>query len=84
MISGIYRHYLGKRFYVIGVARLTHSNTLQVVYRQLYESHLGKDKKTTEKITVPYGSIWVRPYDEFFGTVKDKGVKRFTPEILDK
>lgn len=58
---GRYRHYKGKEYEVIGVAR--HSETLEelVVYRALYENELG--------------SLWVRPVKMFLGEVNGK--KRF-------
>ncbi len=64
---GIYRHYKGKQYEVIGVAH--HSETLEelVVYKALYESEFGKD------------SLWVRPESMFFETVivDGKRVQRF-------
>lgn len=49
---GIYEHYKGKRYKVIGVAK--HSETLEDlgVYEPLYESSLAK--------------MWVRPISMFF------------------
>lgn len=61
--TGRYRHYKGKDYEVIGVAR--HSETLEpmVVYRPLYNA----------------SGLWVRPHDMFFGTVEIDGqqVQRF-------
>lgn len=63
---GIYRHYKGGRYEVIGVA--THSETEDplVVYRALYGE---------------YG-LWVRPLAMFCETVEVQGepVTRFAPE----
>jgi len=60
---GLYRHYKGNLYQVIGVAR--HSETLEilVVYQALYGS---------------YG-IWVRPYDLFTSSLRheDQEVQRF-------
>lgn len=60
---GVYEHYSGKQYDVIGVAR--HSETLEnmVVYRARY----GENE------------IWVRPYDMFLETVEidDNEVPRF-------
>lgn len=68
MKLGIYEHYSGKRYEVVGVAK--HSETLadMVVYRPLYEP----DKEFE-------GYLWVRPKKEFFGKVKINGklVQRF-------
>ena len=55
--QGVYRHYKGKMYRVLGMAR--HSETLEdmVVYQALYE-----DQK-----------IWVRPAVMFFGTLDLNG-----------
>jgi hypothetical protein len=67
MKTGIYRHYKGKNYEVVGVAR--HSETLEemVVYKALYESEFGKD------------SLWVRPKMMFLEKVIHDGkeVDRF-------
>ncbi len=64
---GLYHHYKGKSYEVIGLAH--HSETLEplVVYRALYETKFGKD------------SLWVRPESMFSGevTVEGKQVPRF-------
>ena len=64
--KGIYRHYKGGRYEVIGVAR--HSETLEemVVYRALYGE----------------GGLWVRPASMWNEWVEKDGQKvlRFTPE----
>ena len=59
--NGIYEHFKGKRYEVIGTAR--HSETLElvVVYRALYEGEF------------PAGSLWVRPLKMFTETVQFKG-----------
>lgn len=65
--KGIYHHYKGKLYQVIGVAR--HSETLEelVVYVALYRTKYGTK------------SLWVRPKKMFIGKVKldHKWVKRF-------
>ena len=76
MQTGIYRHYKGKLYHLIGGARHSESHEEMVVYRALYGN---------------YG-IWVRPYSMFFEEVVTDGQKilRFTflhsadqaPEIL--
>lgn len=60
---GRYRHYKGKFYDVIGIAR--HSETLQelVVYKALYETEFG------------VGSLWVRPKDMFTEQVLVDGKK---------
>ncbi len=61
--TGRYRHYKGKEYTVLGVAR--HSETLEemVVYQQEYEDR----------------SLWVRPRQMFLETVQKDGqsVPRF-------
>ena len=61
--TGRYRHYKGRDYEVLGVAR--HSETLEplVVYRPLYND----------------SGLWVRPHAMFFGTVEIDGrqVPRF-------
>jgi len=59
---GKYKHFKGKLYEVIGVAR--HSETLEefVVYRALYDSkEFGKN------------SIWIRPKKMFLETVNRDG-----------
>ena len=55
---GLYQHYKGKFYEVIGIAR--HSETLEemVVYKALYKTKFGKD------------SLWVRPKKMFFEKVR--------------
>ncbi len=66
--QGIYRHYQGKLYEVIGVAR--HSETLErmVVYKGLYDHpEFGKNP------------LWVRPHYEFMEKIQigDKVFPRF-------
>lgn len=66
LTPGRYRHYKGRHYQVIGVAR--HSETLEplVVYRPLYGE----------------GALWVRPHAMFTGevTVDGRRVPRFAPD----
>ncbi|MFV0314330.1 MAG: DUF1653 domain-containing protein [Anaerotignum sp.] len=57
VIEGIYEHYKGKKYCVVGQAK--HSETLEdmVVYRQLYGEH----------------GLWVRPKDMFLETIEVDG-----------
>jgi hypothetical protein len=57
VIGGVYEHYKGKKYCVVGVAK--HSETLEemVVYRKLYDD---------------YG-LWVRPKEMFLESVEGKG-----------
>jgi hypothetical protein len=60
---GIYRHYKGKDYEVIGVARHSEDESELVVYRTLYGDF----------------SLWVRPIEMFNETIEIDGqlVKRF-------
>ena len=57
---GLYRHYKGGEYEVIGVAR--HSETLEelVLYKALYDN----------------GSLWVRPLEMFLENVIVDGVEK--------
>lgn len=57
--TGIYEHYKGKQYEVVGVAK--HRETLEelVVYRALYGEH----------------DLWVRPLNMFLETVEFEGKK---------
>ena len=60
---GRYRHYKGKEYTVLGVARHSETHEELVVYRQEYGDH----------------GLWVRPKQMFMETVTvdDKEVPRF-------
>ena len=60
--GGLYEHFKGKRYRLIGVAK--HSETLEemVVYEALYEN--------------PEGKLWVRPLSMFVEIVEKDGVSR--------
>ena len=57
--NGIYQHYKGNKYEVIGVAK--HSETLEdlVVYRALYDNQVSK--------------LWVRPLKMFTETIENDG-----------
>ncbi|MFH1683053.1 MAG: DUF1653 domain-containing protein [Candidatus Woesearchaeota archaeon] len=59
---GIYQHYKGKEYEVVGVAK--HSETLEelVIYKALYN---------TEEF--PFGQLWVRPYKMFLEILEIDG-----------
>ncbi len=65
---GKYRHYKGKQYKVIGLAR--HSETLEelVIYKALYDSEEFNEN-----------ALWVRPKSMFFETVSvdEKETPRF-------
>jgi hypothetical protein len=58
---GLYRHYKGHMYKVLGVAR--HSETLEwmVMYEAQYEN--------------PEGKVWVRPYQMFLEEIEINGKK---------
>ena len=58
---GIYEHYKGKRYQVLGVGRHTEVDEYYVVYSPLYE-HEGQP------------DIWLRPYSMFMSDVDQDGV----------
>jgi hypothetical protein len=61
---GIYKHYKGKSYEVIGIARHSEKpNEEFVVYQALYSSKFGKN------------SLWVRPKEMFLEDVDLKGRK---------
>jgi len=61
---GRYRHYKGKNYQVLDIARHSETQEVLVVYRCLYDDY----------------SLWVRPYEMFVETVciDGKDVPRFT------
>ena len=61
--TGLYRHYKGTHYQVIGVAKHSETNENVVVYRALYGSF----------------GLWVRPLNMFIESVEQKGklVPRF-------
>ncbi|QOR40152.1 DUF1653 domain-containing protein [Billgrantia diversa] len=65
-VPGIYSHYKGNRYEVLGVAHHSETEELLVVYRALYGD---------------YG-LWVRPLEMFTETVEVRGepVPRFDLE----
>lgn len=69
-VPGIYRHYKGASYQVIGLAHHSESEEALVVYRALYGD---------------YG-LWVRPLDMFSETVEVQGepVPRFELEVAFK
>ncbi len=38
IVPGVYEHYKGKKYFVLGLSRNTESNEVCVVYRPLYET----------------------------------------------
>ena len=64
---GLYEHYKGKHYEVIGLAHHSETKEPLVVYRALYETEYGRD------------SLWVRPLSMFKEKLKREGknVPRF-------
>ena len=64
LLPGIYRHYKGNEYKVIGVGKDTETEEDVVIYQPLYESDVA---------------YWVRPFDMFNDTVTVDGkiVNRF-------
>jgi hypothetical protein len=62
--AGIYRHYKGALYKVIGIALHSENKEKLVVYRSVNDEH----------------DLWVRPFDMFMGEVEVDGKKmaRFT------
>lgn len=60
---GVYEHYKGNRYEVIGVARNSETNEDYVVYKPLYEHENQPD-------------IWVRPYNMFIENVVVNGLEK--------
>ncbi|MBL4588266.1 DUF1653 domain-containing protein [Candidatus Babeliales bacterium] len=58
---GLYQHYKGKMYHVLGVARYSESpHKLLVIYQALYDGY----------------NVWVRPFDMFTGTVAIDGKEK--------
>lgn len=55
---GVYEHYKGKRYEVVGIALHTESLEPMVLYKPLYETEV---------------KYWVRPYEMFIGTLEIDG-----------
>ncbi|MDD4607219.1 MAG: DUF1653 domain-containing protein [Patescibacteria group bacterium] len=69
---GKYKHYKGKQYEVIGLAK--HSETLEslVIYKALYDSEkFGKN------------ALWARPQSMFFDTIEINGQKIPRFEYID-
>lgn len=65
LMLGIYEHYKGNKYEVIGVGLDTETTEPVVIYKPLYDSDV---------------SFWVRPYAMFIDTVEVDGktIARFT------
>ena len=63
--NGIYQHYKGNKYEVIGVAKNSETFENFVVYRALYDNKISK--------------LWVRPLKMFTETIENDGkeIERF-------
>jgi hypothetical protein len=59
--SGVYEHYKGKRYQVLGLATHTETGEKMVVYKALYKGDF------------PEGALWIRPLNMFKENVTVKG-----------
>ncbi len=66
--KGIYRHYKGNLYRILGVGKHSETQEELVIYQPLYESKFGKD------------ALWVRPLGMFLEDVDFNGkrVPRFS------
>lgn len=65
--TGLYEHFKGKKYEVLGVARSSETLEPFVVYKALYKGNF------------PEGSLWIRPFSMFNESVEREGkqVPRF-------
>ena len=68
--KGIYRHYKGKEYEVLGIAKLEETLEDLVIYKPLYEQSLC--------------DYWVRPIANFLEEVKWEGKKMKRFEFIKK
>lgn len=66
--SGVYLHYKGKKYYVLGVAKHSETKEDMVVYLPLYESDMSQ--------------LWVRPLSMFEETIEVDGKKQKRFEFI--
>ena len=67
MKKGLYRHYKGNTYEVMGTALHSETEETMIIYKALYESEFGKE------------ALWVRPINMFKEnvTVDGKEIPRF-------
>lgn len=73
---GIYRHYKGNYYRVLGTARSTgNPHEFLVIYQSLYEGVMEP-----EGTPLPFGTMWARPLEQFTGsiTLNGQSVQRFS------
>lgn len=65
---GIYKHYKGNLYEVVGTARFSEDiHTEYVIYKQLYDS------VSAEGIPLPKGTLWARPKEMFTESITFNG-----------
>lgn len=83
IIPGRYRHYKGRDYEVLGLARHSETEEWLVVYRPLYETHsdLATRENSDPRVEQTKGEIptaangwWVRPLDMFLENVEVSGI----------
>lgn len=62
LLPGVYRHYKGKNYFVLGLSKHSETGETCVVYRPLYDSD--------------WTQLWHRPLAMFTGDVTVDGVPR--------
>jgi hypothetical protein len=65
-VLGIYRHYKGREYEVLGSVRHSESLEPMVLYRPLYNE----------------SGLWVRPYEMFFAAVEHEGQEEQRFQLL--
>lgn len=68
VLQGIYKHFKGNKYQVIGVAKHSEGHSDMVVYRPLYGER----------------ELWVRPLAMFLEMVEVNGESRPRFELIDK
>ena len=60
VLGGVYQHYKGRRYRVLGLARHSETLGMMVYYECLYPNEMGQ--------------MWVRPLEMFLGQTEVNGV----------
>lgn len=79
---GIYEHYKGGKYEVLGEARFSEDPHQEfVIYKALYEV-----KIEPEGMVFPVGSLWVRPKKMFIESImlNGKSIQRFKKSLEDQ
>jgi hypothetical protein len=61
--GGLFEHYKGKKYKILGVARHTETLEMCVVYQALYDSP-------------EFGAVWVRPLEMFLENIVVEGKEK--------